>query len=107
MKDMQFELVDDTINDLTRIKLQNFEYIALLVCPKIKLMDTNMKEAITVKERLAITLKFLATSNLYTSLQYLFRVSKSTTFGMISDVWNVFIKMINCIIHDSCNSFFI
>jgi len=86
MKDMQVELVDDIIKNFTRMTLEDFEYLASLVCPKITRMDTNMREAITARERLALTMRFLATGDSFTSLQYLFRISKSTISGITPEV---------------------
>ncbi|KAL4104004.1 hypothetical protein QTP88_019317 [Uroleucon formosanum] len=86
MKDMQVELIDDIIKNFTRMTLEDFEYLASLVCPKITRMNTNMREAITARERLALTLRFLATGDSFTSLQYLFRISKSSISGIIPEV---------------------
>lgn len=51
MKDMQVKLVDDIIKNFTRMTLEDFEYLASLVCPKITRMDTNMREAISLQEK--------------------------------------------------------
>ncbi|XP_060855552.1 putative nuclease HARBI1 [Metopolophium dirhodum] len=83
---MQVELVDNIIKNFTRMTLEDFKYLASLVCPKITRMDTNMREAITARESLALTMRFLATGDSFTSLQYLFRISKSTISGIIPEV---------------------
>lgn len=62
-----------------------FEYLINLVGPKIaKQKDTFMRKSITVQERLSITLHFLATGDHYSSLQYLFRVSKQATSQIVA-----------------------
>ena len=45
-----------------------------------------MREAITAGERLAVTLRFLATGEAYQSLQYQFRISASTLTSLIPEV---------------------
>jgi hypothetical protein len=47
---------------------EDFEYFLNKFGPKIKKQDTNMRQAIPVKERLAVTLRFLATGDTFTSL---------------------------------------
>ncbi len=69
-------LDNEHFKNFTRMSVQDFEFLINLVGPKIKKKDTHLREAIPVKIRLAITLRFLATGDSYTSLQYVFRVSK-------------------------------
>ncbi|KAJ8912386.1 hypothetical protein NQ315_014754 [Exocentrus adspersus] len=45
-----------------------------------------LKEAISVQDRLAITLRYLASGDSFTSLQYLFRISKQSISQIIPEV---------------------
>lgn len=54
----------------------DFEYLLNMIGPAIQKTDTKFRKAISVKERLSITLRFLASGDSFTSLQYVFRVSK-------------------------------
>nr|CAH7737687.1 unnamed protein product [Callosobruchus chinensis] len=42
---------------------KDFERLVILVGPKISKMDTKLRKAIPVQDRLAITLRFLATGD--------------------------------------------
>lgn len=53
------------------------------VTPLTQKRDTNMREAIPPEERLAVTLRFLATGESFTSLQYQFRISQTTLSSII------------------------
>ena len=47
---------------------------------------THMHQQILVEERLAITLRFLATGEAYKLLMYQFRVHRTTTVGIVLKV---------------------
>nr|CAH7724422.1 unnamed protein product [Callosobruchus chinensis] len=55
-------------------------------------MDTKFRKAIPVQDRLAITLRFLATEDSFTSLQYLFIVSKQRISIIIEETCNALIQ---------------
>lgn len=95
MVDMSIEQVNDTIKNFTRMMPEVFDDLVNVIEPKVGKMDTNMREAITVKERLAITLRFLATGDSYASLQYLFRVSISSISQIIPEVCAAIIEALD------------
>ncbi|XP_045768204.1 putative nuclease HARBI1 [Maniola jurtina] len=81
-----------------RLTLEEFEHIHTLVEPFIKKTDTHWRVAITTKERLAITLRYLATGDSYTSLQYIFHVSKQTISKIVPEVCDALVKALKDVI---------
>lgn len=71
---------------ILRMNSSDFNTLLLLIEPKIKKADTVMRQSIPPGERLAITLRFLATRESFKSLQYIFRVPQSTISKMIPEV---------------------
>uniref|UniRef100_A0A182YT06 Transposase Helix-turn-helix domain-containing protein n=1 Tax=Anopheles stephensi TaxID=30069 RepID=A0A182YT06_ANOST len=71
---------------------EDFEYVLAKISKKICKQDTYMRKAVTARERLIITLRFLATGESFQSLQFLFRVSSSTIRKIIPEVCNVLIE---------------
>ncbi|XP_033122838.1 protein ALP1-like [Anneissia japonica] len=57
-----------------------------LVKDDISKDNTNFRKSITARERLAICLRFLATGDSYASLNYNFRVGKSTISAIVVEV---------------------
>lgn len=53
-----------------RMKHDDFQYLCDKISPAIKKQDTNMRLAISVEERLAITLRFLASGKYLLSYFY-------------------------------------
>lgn len=68
-----------------RMSSEDFEFILTKIGPKIK-QDTNMRKAIPIQERLAVTLRFLATSDSFVSLEYLFRISHQSISLIVPEV---------------------
>jgi hypothetical protein len=54
----------------------DFELLINLIGPKFSKKDITYRDAIPVKERLAVTMRVLAMGDSYTSLQYIFKISK-------------------------------
>ena len=68
--------------------------------PFLKKRDTKVRNSISPAEQLAVTLRFLATGENYTSLQYQFRINKGTLYLTIPRVCeaisNVLASYITC-----------
>nr|CAH7725731.1 unnamed protein product [Callosobruchus chinensis] len=80
------------LKNSTRMTAEDFERLIILVGPKISKMDTKFRKAIPVEDRLAITLRFLATGDFFTSLQYLFKLSKQRISIIIEETCNALIQ---------------
>ncbi|XP_061516009.1 putative nuclease HARBI1 [Anopheles gambiae] len=69
-----------------RMNRQDFDFLVGLVRPMIERMDTNMREAITTQERVLIALRYMATGETFTGLQYMFRVSRPCIAQIVMEV---------------------
>lgn len=69
-----------------RMSSSDFEMLLNKIGPIITKQDTNWRRAITTKERLLVTLRFLATGDSYHSLMYLFKMSKQAISLIIPEV---------------------
>lgn len=69
-----------------RVDLGTFNHLLELVTPLIQKIDTNMRQSISASERLAVTLRFLATGDSYKSLSVLFRIAACTITHIVPEV---------------------
>lgn len=81
-------------SNFCRMSVEDFEKLLHAVERKIMKQDTNFRNAISARERLAITLRFLGTGDSYTSLMYLFKVSKQTISRIIPEVCEAVIEVL-------------
>jgi len=77
-----------------RMKSSDFNILLDLIAPKIKKEDTPFRKAISAKERLAVTLRFLATGDSYHSLSYLFKISKQLISTIIPNVCDAIVSVL-------------
>lgn len=79
--------------DFMRMTHADFDYLLQLVKPLIEKSDTQMRNAISAGERLALTLHYLATGQSFRSLQFIFRIPQNTISEIIPPVldaiWSV------------------
>jgi transposase len=65
---------------------EKFDALLDMVAPKIERQNTQMRDAISPRVMLEVTLYFMATGNSYRNLQYFFRVSKASISNFIPEV---------------------
>ena len=63
----------------------HFGHLLSLVGQSIKKIDTNLRKAIEPAQRLALTLRFLASGDSQQSLTFSFRISASTVSRIINE----------------------
>lgn len=85
---------DGSIKNFLRMTSSDFEYLISMIGHKIKKRDTNYRKAVPVQEKLAVTLRFLATGDSYSSLGYLFKISKSTISLFVIEVCKALIEVL-------------
>ncbi|XP_050528046.1 uncharacterized protein LOC126898138 [Daktulosphaira vitifoliae] len=74
-----------------RMSSTDFEYLLGKVGPYISRQDTVLRKCIPTQERLAMTLRFLATGDSFKSLSYLFKVSTQTVSRCVHETCSALI----------------
>ncbi|KAJ8915446.1 hypothetical protein NQ315_003208 [Exocentrus adspersus] len=75
-----------------RMSFTDFEFLLNKISPMISRKDTQMRDAIPAKVRLAITLRFLATGDSYRSLHFLFKVSSQIISKIVPEVCEALVE---------------
>lgn len=89
----ELELNENVLfKNFTRMSRTNFYMLLGMVEPKIEKQNTRFREAIPAEVKLAITLRYLATGDSFTSLMYLFKVSKQFISSMLPGVLKAIIE---------------
>lgn len=70
----------------------DFENLLQIVGPRVAKKDTHFRKAIPVQDRLAVTLRFLASGDSYSSLQYLFKISKQAISRIVPEVCSALVN---------------
>lgn len=82
------------LNNFLRMTIAQFDNLLALVSPHISKKDTMMRKSISAKDRLIVTLRFLATGDNFRSLEYLFRIPHNTISSIIPDVLDAIYKVL-------------
>ena len=75
----------------------DFEVLINLIGHEIQKNDTFYRKAISVQDRLAVTLRFLAMGDSYSSLQYLFKILKQSISLIVPKVCQALIEKLKFI----------
>ena len=81
-----------------------FEHLLELVGPKIEKKNTRLRQAIPPRERLAITLRYLASGETQQSLTYSFRTGRTTVNNIISETCEAIFSSLKATYLDPPNS---
>ncbi|XP_036347403.1 uncharacterized protein LOC118756767, partial [Rhagoletis pomonella] len=81
-----------------RISTESFDHILELISPYITKQDTVMRAAISPKEKLAVTLHYLATGSYFKQVRYIAIMSRQAISEAIMDTCEALIYALrNCI----------
>lgn len=90
-------------NTFLRISSEEFEILLNLTGPMISKTDTRWRNAVSASDRLAITLRYLATGDSYFSLGTLFKVSPQVISLIIPDVCQALVSTLSNYLRVSTN----
>lgn len=94
MKELREEK-QEVYKNFIRMKPEDFDWLLEQVTPFIKKQDTHLRNSISPGERLAITLRFLATGDSYRDLGYSFRIHSSTVGKIIPETCKAIFQVLN------------
>lgn len=103
MKDLILDDVDELnleyrcgggFRNFFRMTSSDFEILLNLTGPIISKRDTRFRKAIPAHERLAVTLRFLATGDSYHSLMYMFKISKQAISSIIPNICDALVNVL-------------
>nr|XP_021199978.2 uncharacterized protein LOC110383508 [Helicoverpa armigera] len=77
-----------------RMSPETFDYLHNQLQPYIQKKNTNFRESISSKERLAICLRFLATGDTFTTISSSYRMGISTVSSIVSEVCEAIWKVL-------------
>ena len=75
-----------SFKNFMRMDYVTFQALVENISPKITKRTTMMRKAISASERVALTLRFLATGESFSSLEYQFRISKRAISYIVIEV---------------------
>lgn len=95
MTHLRFDETTGQFKNFVRMESEDFEFLLCKIGPKIMKQDTQLRKAVSIEKRLAVTLRFLATGDSFTSLQYTFLISKQLISYIIPEVCRALVEVLN------------
>lgn len=92
LNELKSQSEDGRFHNFCRCNQEDFERLLILIQVKIGKKNTNCREAISPRQKLAVTLRYLATGDSYASLIFFFRISKSAISKIIPEVCQALIS---------------
>lgn len=86
MTHLRFDETTGHLKKFVRIDSEDFEFLLGKIGPKIMKRDTQLRKAVSIEKRLAKILRFLATGDSFTNLQYTFLISKQLISCIVPEV---------------------
>ncbi|CAH1980242.1 unnamed protein product [Acanthoscelides obtectus] len=83
------------LENFLRMSYTDFEFLLNEVGHMIGKKDTQLRKAISVKERFCVALRFFASGDSFVSLSYLFKFSPQTVSRCVFDVCDALISVLN------------
>ena len=80
--------------NFTRMSVEDFDYLTEAITPYVKRQDTTFRKAISVRERLGVTLRFLATGDSYRCMNYLGTMSHASVGNIVPEVCQAIIQVL-------------
>ena len=77
-----------------RTNYEQFIELTEMIAPTVSKTDTVMRKAICLKQRLALTLRFLATGESFRTLEYQFRSSRKAISYIIDEVCKAIVTVL-------------
>lgn len=77
---------------VSRMSTVDFELLLKLIAPKIQRQNTKLRDALPVQDRLAVTLKYLATGDCFSSLASDFDMSKQAIGKIVPEVCKAIVE---------------
>ncbi|XP_022177570.1 uncharacterized protein LOC111038674 [Myzus persicae] len=93
--DLKSQQISGQYKIFTRMSPTDFENLLQKIGPRISKQDTYFRSPISAQDRLSVTLRYLATGDSYTSLQYVFRISKQSISLIVPDVCTAIVEELN------------
>ncbi|KTG37151.1 hypothetical protein cypCar_00035173, partial [Cyprinus carpio] len=82
----ELEMTDENgFGELLRMTAEEFEFLLQMVGPLITKQHTKMRRAISPRDRLSVTLRFLATGKTFSSLSAQYRIGASTISQIVME----------------------